>query len=373
MRTILAAKPSITQREIDYVTDAVTTGWGAQCYDYLNRFSECLREYFDVPHVWPTSSCHGALHIGLKALGVGPGDEVIVPDLTWTGSVFPISWLGATPVFVDALESSWCISPASIIAAITPRTRAIVIVHLYGNLCDMDAIMEIGRAHGIPVIEDAAEAVGSEYHGRKAGSIGDMGVFSMHGTKTLTSGEGGALLCNRDDLVESIATIENQGRKPGKHIIFWVDEIGLKYKLSNIQAALGLGQFERAGELVGAKRKIFDWYQTLLADWDDIALNPQPEGCLNSYWQPTIMFGESWGMTEVRRNALVTAVTSVGVGIRPLFYPVSKLPMYEPAPQNHVTYALHGRGINLPNYFDMTQDDVAYVLATVRERLGPTE
>ncbi len=369
MRTILAAKPSITQHEIDYVTDAVTHGWGAACYDYLNRFSDALRDYFGVPHVWPTSSCHGALHIALMALGIGPGDEVIVPDLTWTGSVFPVSWLGATPVFVDSLPASWCIDPAAIEAAITPQTRAIIVVHLYGNLCDMDAIMAIGRAHNIPVIEDAAEAVGSEYKGRPAGAIGDMGVFSMHGTKTLTAGEGGALLCNRPDFVEAISTIESQGRTPGKHIMFWVDEIGLKYKMSNIQAALGLGQFERADELIDAKRRVFEWYRDAVAEWPDITLNPEPPDCRNSYWQPTIMFGESWGMDETRRNALVQAVNALGVNIRPVFYPVSKLPMYDAAPGNRVAYDLHGRGINLPSYFEMTRDDVDYVLGSVRECL----
>ncbi|MBT3295041.1 MAG: DegT/DnrJ/EryC1/StrS family aminotransferase [Verrucomicrobia bacterium] len=372
-RTVLAAKPSVTQREIDYVTDAVTNGWGTACYDYLNRFSDALRAFFGVPHVWPTSSCHGALHIALKALGIGPGDEVIVPDLTWTGSVFPVSWLGATPVCVDSLATSWCIDPEAIAAAITPQTRAIIVVHLYGNLCDMDAIMAIGRQHNIPVIEDAAEAVGSEYHDRPAGAIADMGVFSMHGTKTLTTGEGGVLLCNREAYVEAINTIESQGRKPGKHIMFWVDEIGLKYKMSNIQAALGLGQVERAAELIDAKRRVFDWYRSVLMEWPDIALNPEPSGCRNSYWQPTVMFGASWAMNEARRNALVTAVNAAGVNIRPVFYPVSKLPMYDACPHNRVAYDLHGRGINLPSYFDMTRDDADYVLQILHGKLTSAE
>ena len=159
MRKILAAKPSITDLEIAYVTDAVSNGWGERCYDYLNRFKISVSDYFSSSHVWPTSSCHGALHIVLKSLGVGPGDEVIVPDATWTGSVFPISWLGAKPIFVDVLPDTWCIDPQAVKAAISKHTKAIVAVHLYGNLCEMDELLEIGNQYQIPLIEDAAEAL----------------------------------------------------------------------------------------------------------------------------------------------------------------------------------------------------------------------
>ena len=250
---------------------------GRKCYNYLNDFTSELKSYFNVPYAWPTSSCHGALHIALMALGI-KNDEVIVPDMTWIGSVAPISWLGATPIFVDVLEDSWCIDPKKVENAININTKAIIVVYPYGNLVEMDEIMKIGKKYGIPVIEDAAESVGSEYKGRKAGSIGDLGVISMHGTKMLTSGEGGALLCNRDDLVEKISIIEGQGRKPKKHIHFWVDEIGLKYKLSNVQAALALAQFERADEIVGKRRIIFNWYKELLSNVTDISLNPEPMG-----------------------------------------------------------------------------------------------
>ncbi len=369
MKKILAAKPSITELEIGYVNDAVANGWGEQCYDYLIRFKERLQEYFAVSEVWLTSSCHGALHIVLQALGVKTGDEVIVPDLTWMGSVVPVSWLGATPVFVDSLPESWCIDPDKIRASITERTKAIIVVHLYGNLCAMDEIMEIGREYGIPVIEDAAEAVGSEYKGRKAGSIGDFGVFSMHGTKTLTAGEGGALLSNREDYRERISIIESQGRRPQKHIHYWVDEIGLKYKMSNLQAALGLAQFERAEELIASKRRIFDCYRELLVSLADIMLNPEPQGCLNSYWQPTIIFGKSWQMTYEKRNALIDVVNARGVAIRPLFYPVSNFPMYTPCLSNTVARDLAPRGINLPSYYELTEEDCQRVVQEVRSCL----
>jgi perosamine synthetase len=367
MKKILFAKPSITQKEIDYVNDAVTNGWADKCYGYLNRFTEKVKEYFDVPYAWPTSSCHGALHITLMALGIGQDDEVIVPDMTWIGSVSPISWLGATPVFVDVLEDSWCIDPIKIEEAITTNTKAIIAVHPYGNLAEMDEIMAIGKKYGIPIIEDAAESVGSEYKGRKAGSIADIGVISMHGTKMLTAGEGGVILCNREDLVEKISIIEGQGRKPNKHIHFWVDEIGLKYKMSNIQAALALAQFERADEIVEKRRQIFDWYKELLQGVEDIALNPEPEGMKNSYWQPTVILGASWKLSLEKRNELIDTMNAKQIALRPLFYPVSMFPMYEDCLSNKVSYDIFSRGINLPSYFEMTKDDVAHVVKEMQK------
>ncbi len=367
MRKILFAKPSITQKEIDYVNDAIKNGWAEDCYNYLNSFRDKLKEYFNVPYVWPTSSGHGALHILLMALGIGKGDEVIVPDMTWIGSVSPISWLGATPVFIDVLEDSWCIDPNKIEGAITKNTKAIIAVHPYGNLAEMDEIMAIGKKYNIPVIEDAAESVGSEYKGKRAGSIADMGIISMHGTKMLTTGEGGAILCNREDLVEKISIIEAQGRKPGKHIHFWVDEIGLKYKMSNIQAALGLAQFERAEEIVEKKRQIFDWYKEILKDIKDITLNPEPKETKNCYWQPTVIFGKSWNVTLDKRNKLIDDMNEKQIALRPLFYPVSMFPMYEDCRNNTVSYDIFSKGINLPSYFEMTKDDVEYVIQKIQE------
>lgn len=368
MRRILNAKPSITQREIDYVTDAATTGWGVDCYNYLQRFTDQAKGYFGSDLAWPTSSCHGALHMVLMALGVGPGDEVIVPDATWVGSVFPISWLGAKPVFVDVLPGTWCIDPACVERAITERTKAVIAVHLYGNLCEMDELVGLCKARGVALIEDAAEAIGSEYKGRKAGSIADFGVFSFHGTKTLTTGEGGLILSNRPDLAETITTIDSQGRRPGaKH--FWVDEIGLKYKLSNIQAALGLAQIERADELVARKREVFLAYREAFAAWDDITLNPEPAGTVNGYWMPTVVLGPSYRPTVEKRNAWIGRCIARGVEARPFFYPVSGLPMYTDVPGNRVSRDLSASGVNLPSSHALTAADIQIVVATLAEAI----
>ncbi len=367
MRNILAAKPSITQLEIDYVTDAVTNGWGTCCYDYLKKLKETLQNYYDVKYACPTSSCHGALHIVLKALGIGCEDEVIVPDITWVGSVFPITWLGAKPVFVDVLPDSWCIDPERVVAAITPKTKAIIVVHLYGNLVEMDEIIKIAEDFNIPVIEDFAEAVGSEYKKRRAGGIADIGVFSMHGTKTLTAGEGGAIITSREDLAKKISIIENLGRYPDKHIMYWVDEVGLKYKMSNLQAALATAQFERVDILVERKRCIFSRYKELFSNVPDITMNIEQDYCKNSYWMPTVVFGKSWNFN---RDALVRQMCSDGIAIRPFFYPVSMLPMYENASENLVAYRLYDRGINLPSYYDMSEDDLEHVVENMLLNLG---
>src|SRR5690242_8018938 len=173
---IFYTKPSITSREIEYATDAVTSGWGERCYEYIGRFEARFRDHLGVKHAIATSSCTGALHLGLAGLGIHPGDEVILGDINWIASAAPITYLGATPVFVDVLPDTWCLDPAKVEAAITPRTKAIIAVHLYGNLCDMDALLAIGAKHAIPVIEDAAEAIGSVWHGHRAGSMGRFGT-----------------------------------------------------------------------------------------------------------------------------------------------------------------------------------------------------
>ena len=248
---ILYTKPSITELEVRYAADAAANGWGERCYDYINRFEAAFRDHLGVSSfAVATSSCTGALHMGMAALGIGPGDEVIMADTNWIASAAPIVHLGAKPVFVDIRPDTWCIDPGLAEAAITPRTKAILAVHLYGNLCDMERLLAIGEQYGIPVIEDAAEAIGSEYFGKRAGSMGRFGAFSFHGTKTVTTGEGGMFVTNDAALFERVLTaLSNHGRARGQPKQFWPDVVRFKYKMSNIQAALGCAQMERIAEL----------------------------------------------------------------------------------------------------------------------------
>jgi perosamine synthetase len=288
---ILYTKPSITDLEVRYAADAAANGWGDQCYAYINRFEDLFRRHLGVNFAIATSSCTGALHMGMAALGIGPGDEVIMADTNWIATAAPVVHLGAKPVFVDILPDSWCLDPALAEAAITPRTKAIIAVHLYGNLCEMDRLLAIGRKHGIPIIEDAAEAIGSVWHGKRAGSMGRFGVFSFHGTKTLTTGEGGIFVTDDPDLYEQVLTLSNHGRARGQTRQFWPEVVGFKYKISNLQAAIGCAQMERIDELVGRKREILATYKASLAGLPGVSLNPEPTGTVNGAWMPTVVKG----------------------------------------------------------------------------------
>lgn len=346
-----------------YATDAAQNGWGDRCYDYINRFEDAFKLHLGVKYAIATSSCTGALHMGLAALGVGPGDEVILADTNWVASVAPITYLGATPVFVDIDPVSWCIDPATAEAAITERTKAIVAVHLYGNLCDMDALMEIGKKYGIPVIEDAAEAIGSVYRGQRAGGIGKFGAFSFHGTKTLTTGEGGIFVTNDDALYEHVLTLSNHGRMRGQVKQFWPEKVGFKYKMSNIQAAIGCGQIERIDELIARKREIFAFYRESLGSLPGISMNPEAKEVEIGAWMPSVVFCKSTGIT---RELLQRAFHVADIDARVFFYPLSSLPMFIPRLGNHHAWDIPERAFNLPSYHDMSFTEQERVIAVIR-------
>jgi perosamine synthetase len=344
-------KPSITDLEIRYATDAVANGWGDRCYEWIGRFEDAFRTHLGVKHAIATSSCTGALHMGLSALGIGPGDEVILADTNWIATAAPIVHLGAKPIFVDILPDTWCIDPALAEAAITPRTKAIIAVHLYGNLCDMDRLLAIGERNGIPVVEDAAEAIGSIWHGRRAGSMGRFGAFSFHGTKTLTTGEGGMFVTNDDRLYEHVLTLSNHGRARGQTKQFWADIVGFKYKMSNVQAAIGCAQLERVDELVDRKREIMQAYRDVFADAPDISMNPEPPGTVNGSWMPTVVFTPSSGVT---RDQLLGAFRAENIDARVFFWPLSELAVFGNHSSDTIAHHTAARALNLPSYHDMS-------------------
>jgi perosamine synthetase len=356
-------RPSITALEQRYAADAVANGWGERCYEYIGRFERAFAEHLGVRHAVATSSCTGALHLGLAALGVGPGDEVILADTNWIASAAPIVHLGARPVFVDILPDSWCIDTEAAARAITPRTRAIVAVHLYGNLCDVDALLALGERHGIPVVEDAAEALGSVHRGRRAGSMGAFGTFSFHGTKTLTTGEGGMFVTDDDALFEHVLTLSNHGRARGQTRQFWPDMLGFKYKMSNVQAAIGCAQLERIEELVARKRAVLAGYRRRLGDVPGVSLNPEPDGTVNGAWMPTAVFAPWTGVT---REALQRAFAAENIDARAFFWPLSSLPMFEPCPGNRHAWDIPGRAINLPSHHDLGENEMDRVADVVR-------
>lgn len=358
-------KPSITELEVAYATDAARHGWGERCYEYIERFEALFRKHLGVEHAIATSSCTGAMHMGLAALGIGPGDEVILADINWIASAAPITYLGAKPVFVDVLPDSWCIDPQKAEAAITPNTKAIIAVHLYGNLCDIDALLAIGERHGIAIVEDAAEAIGSQWHGKRAGSMGRFGTFSFHGTKTITTGEGGAFVTQDADLYEKVLTLSNHGRTREQTRQFWADMVGFKYKMSNVQAAVGCAQLERIDELIAGKRRIFEGYARQLAGLP-ISMNPEPPGIVNGYWMPTIVANED---VRFDREKLMSAFKADYIDGRVFFWPLSSLPMFNKQSQNIISYKLSARAFNLPSYHDLTNAQMERVVHLVAKAL----
>lgn len=365
MEHIPISGPSITQKEITYVTDAVTNAWYGNANMYHERFEKAFAEYLGVRFAVALPSCTSAIHLSLLSLEIISGDEVIVPDITWIASSAPLSYVEATPIFADIDPKTWCLSAESFEACITPKTKAVIPVDLYGNLPDMDAIQNIAQRYNIAIIEDAAEAIGSEYRCKKAGSFGDTGVFSFHGSKTLTTGEGGMLVTDREDIYQRVLFLRDHGRVPGDKMFFNA-EIAYKYKMSSMQAALGLAQLERIGELITHKRQIFTWYKKELADLDQVTLNYEAPDTKNSYWMVTAILPEQLGIDKTR---MMTLMSEKNIDCRPFFHPLSAIPAYEhysaqaqsARQRNQVSYQISPYGINLPSGMDMNEEKVKYV------------
>jgi perosamine synthetase len=367
-KRIPVAGPWITEREVEYAREAAATAWFDRANEFVDRFEQAFAEHLGVRRAMALPSCTSALHLSLAALDIGAGDEVIVPDVTWIASAAPIHYVGATPVFVDIDAVTWCIDADSLSRAITARTRAVIAVDLYGSLPDMDALHAVLEPRGIPLIEDAAEAVGSRYRGRPAGSFGRTAAFSFHGSKTLTTGEGGLLATDDDEIFQRAQKLRDHGRSPGD-VMFFNDEIGFKYKMSALQAAVGLAQLERLDELVARKREVFSWYAERLASVEGLTLNHDSEVMRSSFWMDTVIVSPELGHTK---ESLMAALASEGIDSRPFFHPLSSIPAYRGHPsaegaeeRNPVGYAISPYGINLPSGLQLTEDDVDHICGTL--------
>jgi perosamine synthetase len=364
--------PSITEREVDLVTEAARTAWFENANLYQDRFERAFAEYLGVHHAIALPSCTAGLHLSLAALGVGPGDEVVVPEITWIATAAPICYVGAKPVFADVDPETWCLSAESFARVLTPRTKAVIPVDLYGNLPDMAAIRKIADAHGIRVIEDAAEAIGSAQGGKRAGGLGDTGTFSFHGSKTMTTGEGGMVVTDDPRLFERMQILRDHGRRPGD-VAFFNAEVGFKYKMTAFQAAIGLAQLARIDELVAAKRRRFALYKAALENVPYLTLNAEAPGTFNTYWMVTVIWDEEIG---VDKSEVMAALDARGIDTRPFFHPLSSLPAFRAAADrpraeahNRVSYGLSPRGINLPCGAGVEEAEIAYVAEQLRDVL----
>ncbi len=374
MTKIPVAGPWVTDREVDYVADAARNAWYDDWNMYNERFERAFADRHDVPYAISLPSCTSGLHLALVALGIGPGDEVIVPEATWIATAVPVTYVGATPVFADIDPVTWCLSAQSFEDHITSRTKAVIPVDLYGGFPDFGAIRGIADRHGVSVIEDAAEAVGSVYLGAPAGTIGDVGVFSFHGSKTMTTGEGGMLITHDAQVFDRCSMLRDQGRSPKGRTKLYNETIGFKYRMSSLQAAFGLAQLERLDDLVAKKREIFGWYKERLAGVPGLQLNAEPEGVLNSFWMVTPVWDRSLGISK---ESVIEHLSQQGIDSRPFFYPLSTLPAFAALAdtavsreRNPVSHDVSARALNLPCGLSLTEDDADMASRAFAEALG---
>lgn len=362
---ILTAGPSISSKEAAYAFDAAEKGWNSQWSKYLTQFEKKFAEYVGAEYAIATSSCTGALQIALMSLDIGPGDEVIVPDETWVASAAAINYVGATPIFADIELDSWNIDASSIQKLITAKTKAIVVVHMYGAPARMTPILQLAEKHDLKIVEDAAPAIGAEWYGQRVGTFGAFGAFSFQGAKLLVTGEGGMLVTNDSELYEKAKKIADQGRNPSK--TFWIDERGVKFKMSNVQAALGLAQIERADELIAMKRRIFSWYKERLGSFSGVYLNEEVEGAKSIYWMTSIRLDRS---LMVSRDELIDALRERNVDTRPVFPAISQYPIW-PVKQEPkvVAYEVGNTAMNLPSGVCLRKHEVMYICDQIIEIL----
>lgn len=357
------SQPSITEREIAYVSDAVRSGWVSSIGKYIEQFETGFARFCNAEYGIATSNGTTALHLALAALGIKANDEVIIPNFSFVATANAVSYTGASVVPVDIDQDTYCIAPQAVLNAITPRTRAILPVHVYGHPADMDALMDVAKRHSLLVVEDAAEAHGAECRGRRVGALGDCGIFSFYGNKIITSGEGGMLTTNSRDLYLKARYLRDHAMSPERR--YWHTEVGYNYRMTNLQAALGLAQLERIEEFVAKRRLVMSWYREGLGEHPGIRLNTDAAWARSVYWMVCLSVE---GMTDSSREGFMAALRSAGVDSRPFFYPIADMPMYSKA-HTPVTDRISQAGVNLPSYFDLTENDVRQICTVVRRVL----
>lgn len=368
-KTILTAGPSISRKEISYVLDAVSNGWNEHAFDYMNKFEKAFAKYIGVKHAISTAGGTCSLHLALATLEIGPGDEVILPEITYFACSDVVMLLGAKPVFVDVLPDTWCIDPEAVKRAVTKKTKAIMPVDIYGNPHEVDAIRAIAKEYGLYVVEDACPAVGTEYKATKMGSKADFAAYSFQGAKIMVTGVGGMLVTDDTNLYEKALHLNDHGEAKGYKGFtrkFWQTDIGYEFWMSNLQSALGLAQLERIDKFVSKKRQIFDWYYQKLGQVEGISLNKERPGTKSNRWMSSIILDKSFGL---ERDEFRHKLKRKKIDTRPFFYPISMFPMYKEQ-DTPVSHHISKRGINLPSGLQLTHREVDYIATTILDVLG---
>lgn len=359
------SKPSLSNKELEYVTDAIKSTWISSLGKYIDTFETEFAKFCETKYAIAVSNGTVAIHLVLEALGIGENDEVIVPDLSFVATANSVLHARATPVFADIDPYNYCLDPSKIESLITPRTKAIMPVHLYGHPADMKAICEIADRHNLYVIEDAAEAHGAKAYDRKVGSWGYCATFSFYGNKNITTGEGGMITTNDENFYHKCRYMRDHAMSKEKR--YWHTMVGYNYRMTNVQAAIGCAQLERIDEIMARKEEIFSWYHKELSGVEGIALNRTYPWATHAYWLICI---ELEGYTEQQRNQFMLALKENGVDSRPFFYPMSDMPYLSAYTANTpVSHLVYQKGINLPTFFDLNQSDVFYIANIIKKVL----
>ncbi|MBI3036856.1 DegT/DnrJ/EryC1/StrS family aminotransferase [Candidatus Woesearchaeota archaeon] len=364
-RHIPVSEPLLGGNEEKYVLECIRSSWISSLGKFIPEFEEKFAKFCGTKYGVSVMNGTVALQLALAALGIKNGDEVIMPDLTFVATANAVMHAGAKPVFVDAEQDTWNIDTEKIAAAITKKTKAIIPVHLYGHPCNMDAVMKIAEERNLLVIEDAAEAHGAEYKGKKAGSIGNVGCFSFYGNKILITGEGGMCVTNDKKLSERMHFLKDHAMDKERR--YFHPEIGYNFRMTNVQAAIGLAQLEQIEKFIAAKRKNAEIYNSLLKDVKGLTLQHEMPWAKNVYWMYSILVEDDFGRS---RDELMKLLKAEGVDTRPFFYPMHQLPMYSEGHGDNefpVASELALKGINLPSSVKLTADDIRYVCNAIAE------
>lgn len=349
------SKPIIGKEEIALVNNAMESGWVSSQGNYIVELEKLFADYCGTKHCILLANGTVAIHLALVTLGIGPGDEVIVPDLTFVATANAVRTAGATPVFVDVRESDWCMDPEDVINKITSKTKAIIPVHIYGHPAEMDTLNQIAEDRGLFVIEDAAEAHGAEYKGKKVGGLGTLATFSFFGNKIITTGEGGAITTNSDEIAQRAKILRDHGMSKEKR--YWYNEVGFNYRMTNLQAALGVAQMGKIEDFIKQRDEILNTYRFYL-EKHGFKLNPHLENTTPVNWITCVLIE---GLNHEKRDLLQKELLANGIDSRPFFYPVSSLPMYKADIQHRVTYELSNTGLNLPTYPGLTSEEIEVI------------
>jgi perosamine synthetase len=362
-RFIPISKPLIGAREKELVLDALDSGWVSSIGKYIDEFETGFGRYCGTEFALTVSNGTTGLHLALVAVGVGPGDEVIIPDLTFVATANAVAYTGARPVLADVDPNTLCLDPASVKALLSPRTKAIMPVHLYGHPAEMDALNEIADAHGLAVIEDAAEAHGAEYRGRRVGNLGRCAVFSFYGNKVITTGEGGMLTTNDPELYRRAKRLRDHAMHPQRR--YFHEERGFNYRITNLQAALGVAQLERIDDFLSRRTEVMNWYREVIPATNQVRLNHVKSWAKSAYWM--VCLEVDW-FDDKRRDGFMQALRSRGIDSRPYFCTLSSMPMYQQAPLP-VAARKAQIGLNLPSFYELTKSDVRRVGSDVNALL----